>query len=353
MNPTSNTPEGQDDIERSAANWTLRIDRGLTPDEQDAYSQWLAEDERHGEAIALYRWGWDEFDRLAGLQTSSQARVDPDLLAPGNRFAKQRRWLGVARWVLPLAAALALASTILLNDGQEEETSFATKPAVELIARIETRTLSDGSVVELNRGTVLEVGYSETERRLCLVSGEAHFTVTKDPSRPFIVEAEGVKVRAIGTRFNVRVEPEAVDVIVTEGIVGVSSRELKNQAGERDLVPELGEGDRATIALVSGEGVTLSKLSSEEMERELGWKPRLLDFDDESLALIVEEFNKRNTVKIVLGDSSLAELRLSSAFWSDNVEGFVRLMESSFGMSAEWRGSASIELRKVDETEAR
>jgi ferric-dicitrate binding protein FerR (iron transport regulator) len=40
----------------------LRLDRGLTAVEQDAYSQWRAADLRHGEAIARHRWGWDELD---------------------------------------------------------------------------------------------------------------------------------------------------------------------------------------------------------------------------------------------------------------------------------------------------
>jgi len=88
----------------------------------------------------------------------------------------------------------------------------------------------------------------------------------------------------------------------------------------------------------------ISKLSSDEIDRELDWQPRLLNFDDMPMTKIVVEFNRRNEVKIVLGDSSVAEMQLSASFWSDNLEGFVRLMESSFGMRAEWRGSSEIVL---------
>ena len=61
----------------------------------------------------------------------------------------------------------------------------------------------------------------------------------------------------------------------------------------------------------------------------------------------MEEFNSSNPIQVVLDDPSLESISLSSSFWSDNVEGFVRLMESSFGMEAEWRGSREIVLQKA------
>lgn len=350
MNPISKNPQEHEEVERAAASWTLKIDRGLTAEEQDAYSQWLAEDSLHRDAVALYRWGWDEFDRLAGLQTTQRAVADPDLLAPGNRFARKPRLVACLRWAAPAAAALVALFGAFWSGSEKVETAFATKPAVELIARIETRELEDGSMVELNRGAILEVDFKSDERRLRLVSGEAYFTVAKDASRPFVVEVKGVSVRAIGTRFNVRLENESVDVIVSEGIVGLAASGRLRKDGASADEPRLEEGDRAVVALGGPHVIRFSKLTDLQIDEELGWKPRLLDFDDESLAVIVAEFNKRNKVKIVLGESSLEDLRLSSAFWSDNVEGFVRLMESSFGMSAQWRGSTSIELRKSGKT---
>src|SRR5581483_9214616 len=86
----------------------------------------------------------------------------------------------------------------------------------------ERQTLADGSVVELNGNTQVQVAYSPAERRVRLVQGEAHFTVAKNKRRPFWVEAQGVSVRAVGTAFNVRLDPQRVDVLVTEGRVPVA-----------------------------------------------------------------------------------------------------------------------------------
>ena len=92
----------------------------------------------------------------------------------------------------------------------------------------------------------------------------------------------------------------------------------------------------------------VSSISDVELVQAHRWKPRLLDFDSTPLGDIVGEFNASNPIQVVLGDPDLEMVSLSSSFWSDNVEGFVRLMESSFGMKAEWRGSREIVLHKAN-----
>jgi len=344
MNTSSSKFPEKPEIERAAANWTLRLDRGITAEEQDEYSQWLSEDPRHRDAIALYRWGWDEFDRLAGLQTTEHAKVDPDLLAPGNRFVRKSRLLKFCFAAVPLAAAIAIMAVVFWSNPAEERSVFASKAAIELIARLEQKTLEDGSVIEFNRGAVAEVEYRADARLVRLIHGEANFTVATEPNRPFIVTVAGIDVRAVGTQFNVRLTDDAVDVIVSEGIVRLATSQ--NFASGSDVLEELilEVGHRAVVKLGETPMIERSILSSAELDRELGWQPRMLDFDDTPMSEIVSQFNKRNQVQLTLGDSSLEKIRFSNYFWSDNVEGFVRLMESNFDMRAEWRGSNEIVL---------
>ena len=343
-------PEFNEDspVEKAATDWTLRIDRGLTPEEQDQYTDWLAEDPSHREAMALYEWGWDEFDRLAGLQTTVHAHVDPDLLAPGHGFDSKPQSRGVViKWLsaLPIAAALALTLYFMWPES-DNPSGLEVHPALELLARIESRTLDDGSTVELNRESEIEVAYSSSERRVFLKKGEAHFDVAKDPNRPFIVNVAGVDVQAVGTIFSVKLADNEVGVIVTEGIVNVKpdATNLGSDLRIEDSFLEMGQ--RALVDLEPEVPlVIVSSITEAEVEEAHRWQPELLDFDDAPLGQIVAEFNNRNPIQVVLEDPSLEMVRLSNLFWSDNVEGFVRLMESSFGMEAEWRGSREIVLR--------
>ena len=345
MNPEPTKPRSRDEIERTAAQWVLRRDRGLTATEQDELSQWLAADSRHGEALALQRWGWDELDRLAGLQTSLGAVPNPDLFAPRAKARARRGWWLAATSSLAAAAAVVLLITLRSPPATSENAPPPAAVSTALAAPCERLTLEDGSVVELNRGASVEVVYSATERRVRLVCGEANFTVAKNPERPFVVNAGGVDVRAVGTVFNVRLAREAVEVVVSEGRVKLERPPVDTVAREATV---LSVGESAVVLLgASALGPQVTALAVPELAARLAWQPRLLDFTGAPLTDIVAEFNRRNPVQLAVDDATLGALRLSAAFRSDNVEGFVRLMESDFGMRAEWRSEREIVLRRA------
>lgn len=351
MNPLGPVFSRKARIEKAASAWMVRLDRGLSPGEQDAFTSWLAADPRHREAMAFYQWSWEEFDRLAGLPSRSAARVDPDFLIrrkdPGRRQGSAVVWIAASALLAAASLALVLIGAWkrpLSGPVRQPET-----PAVELMARIEKRTLEDGSQVELNRGCSLRTRFSREERRVFLLAGEASFSVAKEPERPFVVVVAGLEVRAVGTIFNVRHGDEGVEVIVSEGRVAVGTPGGEPTGG---LGPEnLSFLERGQRGLAQWKKDSLawevSTLDETGIAEALSWQPRLLDFDAAPLIEIVTAFNRHNPIQVQLGEEELKSVVLSSSFWSDNVEGFVRLMESSFGMKAEWRGPREIVLRRA------
>ncbi|MFY4728861.1 FecR family protein [Nitrospira sp. BLG_2] len=82
-------------------------------------------------------------------------------------------------------------------------------------------TLPDGGVAYLNTETAIAVDYSERERRIHLLRGEALFEVVSNPARPFRVLAQEGTTQAVGTAFVVRAENKQTRVTVVEGTVGV------------------------------------------------------------------------------------------------------------------------------------
>ncbi|MGH7956227.1 MAG: FecR family protein [Opitutaceae bacterium] len=91
-----------------------------------------------------------------------------------------------------------------------------------MVTRQQRQTLADGSVVELNAGADILVDFSPARRSVRLVRSEAHFAVATDATRPFVVSAGGVEVRAVGTEFAVRFGSQEIAVLVTEGQVAVA-----------------------------------------------------------------------------------------------------------------------------------
>jgi transmembrane sensor len=332
-------------IEQQAAAWVLRTDRGLTAAEQDEFLQWLAADRRHGAALARHKRNWDRLNRLGQWLPEHSPQPNRDLLAPRPQPAF-RLLAGRRAWLAPLALAAALAVGFFL---WQARTAPPPPTAVPVIASITSRTLEDGSVVELNRGAVISVLYTPGERRVQLERGEAHFTVAKNKARPFIVSAGGVAVRAVGTAFNVRLDSAAVDVLVTEGVVQVKQPAMGGVPSPREPEPlQLSAGERTSVpfavAAVSPVVVPVTKAQAEDI---LAWQPRMLDFTATPLKGIVGEFNRHNDpIRIVIADTALARTDVSASLRSDNVEGFIRLLEAGFGVRAE-RAGDTITLRKA------
>jgi len=324
--------------ESAASTWLVRRDRGLTPGEQDAYFQWLHEDPSHGPAIARLERAWAELDLLAEWRPEHSNEPNPDLLARPRR--RKIYWLSTAAFAA--AAAVALAFVTL----REKPAAPIHTPLAVVAREYQQRVLEDGSLVDLRSGAAVEVNYSAAERRLRLVRGEALFTVAKDSARPFIVRAGTVDVRAVGTVFNVRLKTDTIEVLVTEGKVWVEEQTGKTEPGGRKQadIPLLKAGQRAVVSLAAEapQPAVVAAVTVAEIESALAWQPKRLEFNDTPLAEVVADFNHCNDRRLRLGDPRLATLPIGGNFRSDNLEAFVRLLETSFGLEADWIGNEII-----------
>jgi transmembrane sensor len=332
-------------IDLEAAEWVTKRDRGLSAAEQDAYFQWLADDPRHGEWLARHQQTWEETDLLAQWKPEHSAEPNPDLLARHRRAAVRTVWFGALAAAACLALTLATWGPWRSAAPQQPDASNANITA----SGYERRVLQDGSVVELNRGTQVEIAYTPTERRVHLLQGEASFAVAKNKERPFIVRAAGVDVRAVGTAFNVRLDNRQVEVLVTEGRVQVNDAARGQSLLAPDsngAVPVLEAGHKVVVADLPMKSAAAVAVTPDEAARLLAWQPRLLDFSSTPLAEVVATFNRHNTVQVVIGDDELRKLPIVASFRSDNVDGFVRLLELTSDIRAE-RSDGIITLRKA------
>ena len=321
------------EIALAASGWIVRNNRGLTAAEQDEFSSWLAADPRHGEWWAKRRQAWSEFDVLTEWRPEHSSEPNPDLLAAPRRGRRNG-----LKWVFPVSLALAAGVAVALIVLRPAPAG-KNVPVIAAAAGYESRALDDGTVVELNGGAEIEVQFTAAERRVRLVRGEAHFQVAKNPLRPFVVEAGGVAVRAVGTAFNVLLGSQAVDVLVTEGRVRVDPPAA---AAAARVAPDVSAGQRVVVSLSGGAAPVVSTVSEEEIARRLAWQPRLLDFSATPLAEVAAEFNRRNRTQLVLADPALRAMPIVASFRSDNLDGFVRMLEISAGVSAERTGDTVV-----------
>lgn len=316
-----------------AAAWLARRDRGLTAAEQDAFLQWLRADPRHRAALQRLDRAWSALDALAAWQPADAAHPNPDLLAGVRRRSRR-----VACWFAFVGSGFAAVLAILVfRAPSAPPDAELLSPGVRVVPRPEQQTLADGSVAEVNHGGRLDLAFGGEERRVRLREGEVHLTVAKDAARPFLVEAGGVTVRAIGTAFNVRRDGDAVEVIVTEGRVQL---ELAGAAP----VP-LAAGERARAA--PGERPVVSTADPAAVARELAWRAVRLEFESLPLEAVIVEFNLRNARQLAIGDTAAGRVKVAGTFRADEPEAFVRLLEASFGIAVERRAAGAWVLRSA------
>jgi len=188
-----------------------------------------------------------------------------------------------------------------------------------------------------------------------LRSGEAHFSVSKNLQRPFVVAARETMVRAVGTAFSVRFNPDSLEVLVTEGTVRM---EPVTGSVAIDGIASSVDGPAPEAALlVAGQRAVQSfeqaifepevfAVTPNEIETLLEWKDRILDFNLRPLSEVVAAFNAHNHIQIVIAEDELQDLEVSIALKPSNYKGFLRLLEISAGVAAEEVGEDRIELRR-------
>jgi transmembrane sensor len=335
-------------ILEAASLWLARRDRGLTPAEQDSYMQWLAADPRHTEALAQHAAALERMMQLYEWTPAHDTEPNPELFAPAP---DRQRGKGSWTWTLRAAAAIAVMLTAFALFRSSPENSQLAKAPESYLRVNDTVALPDGSRAQVKDGSRIVVQYSATERRVQLAGGEAHFSVWKDPARPFIVSVGKVEVRAVGTAFNVRVNTAAVEVLVTEGKVSVADvaqpqrMEALVTVGERAVVP-MGDPAGATPGTAPAAPV-VTPVTMEDIASELAWQKPRLEFFETPLAEAIAEFNRLNRHQLALADPALGAERIGGTFRPDNVEAFVRLLEETNQITGVPDGENRTVLRKL------
>lgn len=203
--------------------------------------------------------------------------------------------------------------------------------------------LEDGTRLSLNTDSRVRVSMGSSKRRVDIESGEALFEVAKDPRRPFVVRAAGTEVVALGTVFAVRFEPghqragETTSVTLVEGRVTVHSIAKRSPEGAgSDWSLTMNPGDRVRrIGPATGgpEASSTVKVDRPRIESVLAWKRNEAMFDNVSLADAITEMNRYNRTQIALvGDASLARLRVSGVYRTGDTAGFARDVAALHGL---------------------
>ncbi|MET1078382.1 MAG: FecR family protein [Pseudomonas sp.] len=292
--------------------WVLRLSSGTaTVADASALREWCARSPQHAQAYREATRLW----RLAGQLPRPRRRQRPWLLRSAVGAVAACLLLGVFG---AMQIGLVPDARALLAD---HHTRLGERRQVEL---------PDGSRVELDARTRLDVDFSAGQRHLRLGEGAAVFHVQKDADRPFVVSARGGTVTALGTVFEVRHQQDAIQVTCSEGVVEVrqgAAAQHRLQAGE-----QLRYGANSTTAV-----------ATVDSDQALAWRQGLLVFKGRPLQELVEELNRYRPGRILIADASKARMPVSGVFHLQRPDEALQHIEQSLHLTAvQWPAGVTL-----------
>lgn len=315
----------------AASEWLVRLDQGpLTPQEQQAFDSWRATP-AHAAAIARAENVWNLFE---GENDPHLRALRESALAAGPE-PRRGWWLGLGAGIAASLAAAFFFGAHVVDIERRTALGAPTQSIAQNSAtpdqngdfatgRGERRTikLGDGSVVTLNTGSAIRVSFSQQQRMIHLLRGQALFEVAKNRAVPFVVQAGDRQVTALGTVFEVRLDVNRLKVTLVEGKVVVDGVADRPRNGVAAIVPTvLSPGEE--LLSMAGAPFQLAKV---DVEQELRWREGFVEFEDEPLANAVREMNRYSDSQLVIADPKLASLRVSGVFRTGNTARFASIV---------------------------
>jgi transmembrane sensor len=339
-------------ISEEAAEWFVAFRSGdIDKEGRHAFDSWVRASPEHLRAFietaALWResGSLDPERRISIEDLIARAKFESNVVAleqgaqhdgrPQERIDRQvsraysaehagpaaRRW---PRSVTQLATA-AVILIGLLGAGFLAWTHFSGERlySTEVGERRSVR-LPDGSMVTLDSRSRLRVAFTDRARAMDLLEGRALFEVAKDPSKPFIVHADGTTIQALGTQFDVDRTQISTVVTVVEGRVAVQQpveRVLSNRS-HQPTQPDV-HADATPVFLSAGEQLKIvgdhgsAEPAHTNVSSATAWTHGQLILESATLADVAEEFNRYSPRKLVAEDHGATALRLSGVFATD------------------------------------
>ncbi|MGE8144645.1 FecR family protein [Pseudomonas frederiksbergensis] len=296
---------GQTAVRDEAARWFVRLQEpAVDVEEHRRFEVWLNEHPQHR----------DEFQLLQGLWTAADLLPAKRLQALCEAAPERRKRRPLVRYAVA-ASVLAVALGLGLFSGLNHPATYTAEFSTALGERQHV-ALPDGSMIDLNSRSRVQVRFEKHRRGIELTEGEAMFSVEHDTSRPFVVETGNGQVTVTGTRFDVRRDLTQTKVAVEQGTVKVQGY----GADFISLTASLG-----THIDAKGKVATAYAVNPQELT---AWRSGKLVFNNASLAEVAAEVSRYREKPLTVGNDKVGNLRLTSVFKSDNTDALLKALPS-------------------------
>jgi transmembrane sensor len=315
-----------DFVNERAREWFSLMQSGSVRDEQKAdFELWLASDEAHRDAYEQLEIIWRDIAILAtaeegaGLrQSTDEQELDSFFASIGKAIKGFVGKLGLVddgfaflpQFGLTVASVAIVIAVFSLSQTQNTDIKIYTSGLGEM----KSIRLDDGSEITLAAKSRIRAWSTSDERRIVLESGQAFFVVSKDPGRPFLVDANNTQIKVVGTQFDVHLGRARTRVAVLEGIVDVRST-AESAASTLPAPKRLTAGQQITQRSET-EFLAVQSIT----EAELGaWRSGRLIYRNAKLADVLADANRYYDGDIVLAPGVSGEMKVTATVRTDEI----------------------------------
>ena len=262
---------------------------------------------------------------------SKQINTEAAWLKINQRIESETKVISLSRtkFNLRIAAAFALIVALSLiikfglnTENENSETILAQKSAI-------SKKLSDGSNVRVEKNSELSFQVTPSGERHVILKGEAHFDVIHNEKQDFVIEAEGVLIKDIGTAFTVKAYPES-DVV-----------EVKVSSGEVQFYSTSNSG----LNLIAGELATYNKKSG-QFEKQISISTpkntnaasRKFIFKNTKLSDAIHQINATYECDITLSNEMIGNCQLSVQFNNQSLDTVIEIIAETLDLTIERQG---------------
>ena len=339
----------REDIQEQACLWISRMDRGCSKQEKADMITWVNQSNSHREILIKMASLWDDLSVLNELSA-----LFPLEKAPKRTQHRFRRFSLAASFLLVALIGGSLTTDVNFSSlfSFNTESTNNVKLFSTMVGEQASFSMTDGTSIQLNTNSIVEVVYSNRLRHLKLIQGEAKFDVAKDSARPFTVTAGEKSFTALGTIFNIQKNTNHdLELLVTEGKVLIT-KSIEVIERISDTMGSLKLEDLPGVLVKSGQKAVIDdstlnpieKVSLVQVQRDLAWQQGMLIFEGEPLAKALKEISRYSNIHFEIIDDKLAQLIIAGYFKADDIDGLLKSLSLNFNIYHQKNTTNSIRL---------
>lgn len=311
-------------VREAAIAWFLRMQQiDIEHPDRSKFDAWLMADASHQQAYQQVSDVWEGFDSVEQLKSLDAAMQQKQFQQ--SISAKQTRARHIKQTLTGVLSVALITFVSLFGYRTWQAQPVMQTVAIAEIGQIKAQTLEDGTKLNINADSEVEVTYYRDKRLIKLKRGEVIFEVARDENRPFIIDSGFGRVTVLGTRFAVNRLQKRIRVSVDHGRVQLETvLDAVNENGNTHQSDSL----IRTLILHDGEVAEIMqnqtpKRTTQSANDAFSFAKGAISFDKAGLAEIAETLSRYRKPAVTLQSSLVDDAEITAVIKVQDIEKFI------------------------------